>query len=160
MSNIKRAFISRFPQGKILEADFSQLEIIGLAVLTQDRQLIQDIKEGVDLHSGRASELFGIPLDVFLELMAIDDPATIKKRKIAKALSFQLQYGAGATSMAESNGVSKSLAEKFIANYYERYPSAKVWQDTNIDLVNRTKEPDMTGNPLPSGEAGQGKTKM
>lgn len=119
MSNIKQCFNSRWIGGYIMEADYSQLEIIALAELTQDKQLIQDIIDGVDLHRLRASELFRVP----------EGLVTPEQRTIAKMLSFQLQYGAGAASMASSLGIAKEIAVKFVKVYYKRYPRVKEWQD-------------------------------
>jgi len=42
MSRIKECFTTRFENGKIVNADFSQLEVVGLAILSLDRQLIDD----------------------------------------------------------------------------------------------------------------------
>ncbi len=47
MSDIKKCFISRFgDDGLIMEADYSQLEIVALAELTEDYNLISDILSG------------------------------------------------------------------------------------------------------------------
>ena len=40
-----------------------------------------------------------------------------------------VQYGSGATNMAATNGIDKSVAVQFIKNYYSRYPNVKKWQD-------------------------------
>ena len=66
---------------------------------------------------------------------------TKAQRKLAKTLSFQLQYGAGATGMAKDNGIQKKIAENFIKIYYARYPGVKEWQDRNIRVVKRLRVP-------------------
>jgi DNA polymerase I-like protein with 3'-5' exonuclease and polymerase domains len=108
-----------------MEADFSMLEIIVLAHLTQDETLIADIMSGKDLHTIRAAELF--------KKREVD--VTKAERKLAKGFSFQLQYGSGAKKMAEQWGVDITLAQQFIRNYYKRYPKVKEWQDQNIKHV-------------------------
>ena len=119
MSRIKECFTTRFENGKIVNADFSQLEVVGLAILSLDRQLIDDIKSGRDMHVVRAAELFGIP----------ESTVRGQQRQLAKILSFQLQYGSGARNMAEQNKIHINLAKKFIEQYYERYKDVKQWQD-------------------------------
>jgi len=143
MSDIKKFFTSRWgEEGYIVECDFSQLEIAVLAYLTQDPQLMEDLKEGVDVHSINAQHLFGKNF-------------TDKQRKIAKSLSFQLQYGAGAASMAESNGIPLKKAKEFISHYYSRYHEVKAWQDMIADNVKRNRAPShkRTAGGLPAGKS-------
>ena len=126
--SIKEVFISRYgDKGNLFEIDFSQLEIVALAYLTQDPQLVEDIVEGRDMHTIRARELFNT------------ETPTKAQRTAAKSLSFQLQYGAGAVSMSKKLGLSKDLCTTFIKNYYERYPVVKKWQDAMIKQVKETK---------------------
>lgn len=140
MSHIRKYFQSRFPGGLLIEVDFSQLEVIVLAHLTGDKQLIEDIVNGTDVHAINAEKLFGKGF-------------TPKHRKIAKRLSFQLQYGAGYKSMAKAQGITEVQAKAFISAYYERYPEVKVWQDTMIDMVKKSRVPtgEKSKNGIPIG---------
>lgn len=144
MSNIKRHFISRFPNGYLVEADYSQLEIIALAYLTQDPQLVDDILSGRDMHCVRAAELARMPEAYFLLEYLKGNPDFIKKRKIAKAFSFQLQYGSGAKNMAKTNGTTVKEAQDFIDNYYARYPKVLQWQEHVMDSVKSSRTWDGT----------------
>jgi DNA polymerase I-like protein with 3'-5' exonuclease and polymerase domains len=132
VSRVKECFTTRFTNGKIVNADFSQLEVVGLAILSLDPQLIEDIKSGMDMHIVRAAGLFNVP----------ESKVTKQQRQIAKQLSFQLQYGAGAHSMAEKNGIPKKLAQKFIEQYYGRYPKVKEWQEFVAASVRSTRKVD------------------
>ena len=141
MSDIRKHYTSRFPDGYLLEVDFSQLEILVLAFLSGDGQLRKDLLSGADLHTISAQKLFGVskPSD--------------KQRKIAKMLSFQLQYGSGAKNMAQINGIPEATAKKFIENYYDRYPGVKKYQDDMIKKVeaNRTPSSERTKLGRPAG---------
>ena len=130
MSQIRDCFISRYNNGVIMEADFSQLEVIYLAHICSDQQLIDDLNSGMDLHIVAAAELFGIP----------ESDVTEAQRKVAKAFRFMLQYGAGARHMAEETGHSKKVAQAFIDNYYARYPKVREWQDANIEFCEKNKK--------------------
>ena len=48
---VKKIFVSRWEGGKILEADFAQLEFRTAAYLSQDKVAMQEISEGFDVHS-------------------------------------------------------------------------------------------------------------
>lgn len=140
MSDIKECFISRFGDaGRILSIDFSQLEIRYLAFLTQDKQLLADVESGMDLHRMRAAELFDIK----------QEDVTSNQRTIAKALSFELQFGAGAFSMSLKHRLPRETCQKFIDNYYARYPQVKVWQDKLIEEVKKGRQ--STANLSPKG---------
>lgn len=140
MSKIRKCFKSRWDKGYLLELDFSQLEIFVLAYLSADKQLKADLLSGADLHAISAEMLFGKGF-------------TPEQRKIAKQLSFQLQYGAGAKSMAEQNGIPLKTAQKFIDNYYARYKGVKTYHDSLIRKVKlgRTKSDKRTPTGKPAG---------
>jgi DNA polymerase I-like protein with 3'-5' exonuclease and polymerase domains len=138
-SNIKKCFTSRFEDGWIVEMDFAQLEIIGLAILSGDKQLKTDLKNGMDLHCVNTASLYDMDYNSVRDYYLAGNPAWTEKRKTTKTLSFQLQYGAGYKSMAESAGVSEKIAKKFISVYYDRYPTVKEWQDDLVQQVQETK---------------------
>ncbi len=112
-----------------MDVDFSQLEVVALQILSGDSVLKDDLLSGKDMHVKRASELFGITTAAVTET----------QRQLAKALSFQLQYGAGYKSMAEKNKVSETLAKTFIQQYYERYSRVKEWQDEVMAAVKASR---------------------
>ena len=137
MSKIRECFTSRFDKGMLLEADFSQLEIIALAHLSGDPTMKEDIIEGTDLHTVRAAQMYA----------KSPHAVTPQERQIAKVFSFQLQYGAGATSMAASCGVGVNIAKKFIASYYERYPEVKAWQEKVAEEYGARRMPSQRVTP-------------
>lgn len=142
-SSVKKYFISRYTDGMIMEVDYSQLEIVVLAHLSQDEQLIQDIKDGIDMHTVRAAEMFRIP----------ESAVTKDQRTLAKRFSFQLQYGSGAKNMAEKNGTTVETAQAFIDAYYRRYPQVKNWQEeVKMEVLsNRTMSTKKTPQGRPAG---------
>lgn len=142
--SIKDCFISRFPDGMIMEADFSQLEIVGLAILSGDEVLKDDIISGRDMHRWRAAELFD----------KAETDVTDKERTLAKQLSFILQYGGGAKGMSEKLGVNVVLAQEFIDNYYARYKTVALWQRDVKEEVEASRKPtgDHTAAGYPKGE--------
>lgn len=118
---IKRAYTSRFgADGTMLEMDYNQLEIVMLAHLTQDKQLIADISSGVDIHSA------------LYEQMHHRMP-TKEERKPFKRMSFALVYGGGINALAENASVSITEAKEFRDNFYRRYPGVKKWHDQQVE---------------------------
>ena len=93
---VKKVFVSRWKGGKILEADFAQLEFRTAAYLSQDEVAINEVKTGFDVHSYTAD--------------IITKSGQKISRQEAKAHTFAPLYGA--------TGFGRTEAE---ASYYEQF---------------------------------------
>lgn len=131
MISIKKFFTSRYKDGFLIEADYKQLEIVALAILSGDEQLKQDLRNKVDLHTRNAADLFAVP----------EREVTKEQRRIAKSLSFQLQYGASAGGMSKKLNLDIKLCKRFVTQYYARYPAVGAWQYKMIKLVELNRQP-------------------
>ena len=121
--DVKRAYISRFPNGKILELDYSQLEMVALAYLANDKQLIEDIKNGRDMHKELYNGMYGrYPTDA--------------ERKPFKRFSFLLVYGGGVTTLMAQSGCDRATAKKFISTFYTRYKGVKQYHESIVKEAN------------------------
>jgi len=135
MGSIKDTVRSRWDGGWIVEADYSQLEVVALAFLSQDKQLIADIQNGVDLHLRALSAWKNMSYDGLKMRYDAGDPQVSAQRRAAKTLRFQLQYGAGAGGMAKKNNIPKEVAQKFIDGYYDTYPAIAKFNKNVYDEV-------------------------
>lgn len=144
MSDIKECFVSRFPEGVILESDFSQLEVVGLAALSRDGNLIEDLLSGKDMHTYFTAQRLGIE----------EKDVQAKDRKFTKKMTFQLQYGSGAANMARKLGLTKQQCQDFIDAYYARYHEVKQWQELVIAQVETSRQDTdrLTPKGLPQGK--------
>jgi len=148
MSAIKKCFPSRWgKEGSIVEADFSQLEVIGVAFLSQDMNMYEDIENGIDAHSQSAAWLApylypgkGYTYKDIREGYLAGDSFFNKFRKSSKGPRFELQYGAGYKSIALNNKISEKAAKGFVEAYYGRYWRLKEWQEENIARVQQAAE--------------------
>jgi len=115
---VKKAFISRYGlHGSILELDYSQLEMVALAYIADDKQLIEDINAGRDMHKELYKEMYGrYPTD--------------KERKPFKRFSFLLVYGGGVATLMAQSGCDRATAKKFIDTFYNRYKGVKQYHET------------------------------
>lgn len=109
-SAVKKMFHSRFAGGKMIEIDYTQLEIVVQALLTQDKQLISDLLNKVDFHCKRVAAWKNISYE---EAVArCKNPAHPdykvwnRYRTDAKVFSFQRAYGAGAAKISETTGMN------------------------------------------------------
>lgn len=143
MSKIKNCFTSRFLDGQLFEADYSQLEIVVLAYLADDLILKKDLWEGADLHTKSAAEWLCKP----------ESEVTPDERRTAKSMTFLLQYGGGASALARQTGISKQQANNFINAYYERYRGVYDYHNKLIKTVTAGRYPSVhtTKSGIPAG---------
>jgi DNA polymerase-1 len=104
---IRKAFVAP-PGHELVVADYSQIELRILAHLSEDPALCEAFKQGQDIHTRTASEVWGVPID----------KVTKTQRSAAKAINFGIAYGMGANALAESAGISRDEARAFIDKYF------------------------------------------
>lgn len=122
-SVIKTVLTSRFKGGKIIQSDFSSLEIYIQAILTGDKQLIADLKAKLDMHCKRVAAKFGITYEEAFDLCKVQEiPEWDERRTRAKEFSFQRAFGAGAAAIAGKTGMSEDEVKELIANELIQYP--------------------------------------
>ena len=123
---IREAFIAPSSK-KILAMDYSQIELRLMAHYSQDPIMLNSFKNNEDIHKRTASEIFGVGLD------NVDD----EMRRRAKTINFGLLYGMSAFGLANQLAVSRTEAEIFLNNYFERYSAVKKFMS---DIVENSKE--------------------
>src|SRR5579884_3045928 len=136
---IRAAFLPR-PGWKLIVADYSQIELRLLAHLSGDPVLVEAFRNGEDIHTRTAAEVFGIP------------PLMIgpEERRRAKAVNFGIVYGQTPFGLATSLGIERKEAELYIRAYFERYAGVRRWLDQTIAEVRRSGVSiNMFGRRLP-----------
>ena len=108
---------------KLLSADYSQIELRIMAHIAEDESLLTAFAAGKDIHQATAAEIFGIPLE----------QVSSEQRRYAKVINFGLIYGMSAYGLAGNLGIERAAAQKYIATYFERYPSvAHYMEETKL----------------------------
>jgi DNA polymerase I-like protein with 3'-5' exonuclease and polymerase domains len=156
-SQIKRVFISRFgADGKIVQSDFTSLEVYVQAILTLCKQLIEDLRAGLDMHCVRVSQKEGISYEDALLKCKGDKargiapmPEWEKKRSEAKVFSFQRAYGAGAKKIAESTGMLLEDVEALIRAEEVRYPELSAYNAAKTERIKQSRRPTNNIQPHP-----------
>ena len=129
MSNIKRVFTSRYPGGKIVEVDWSQLEIYMLQLVSGDAELAAELNAHIDLHTMMTAQIFRAKyLDVTLAIKEHDAVWTERRRQTKRA-RFALQYGASHLRISQLTGWSIDESKRFIKAYYDKYKGIAYYHD-------------------------------
>lgn len=147
-SKVKSLFVSRYPNGKVIQSDFTSLEIYIQAVLTGCRQLIDDLKAGLDMHCLRVSQKERIPYEEAVRLCKTEEvPEWVAKRKGAKEFSFQRAYGAGIATIAAATGMGEEEVQALADAELERYPEIEAYfERITLAIEQSTK---LTGVKVP-----------
>ncbi|MBQ1842648.1 MAG: DNA polymerase I, partial [Bacteroidales bacterium] len=119
---IRKAFIPATPDGIIMSADYSQIELRIMAHLCGDEHLISSFKAGLDVHKATAAKIFGIPVE----------EVTTDQRRIAKTANFGIMYGISSFGLAQRLHVSRTEAKKIIDDYFAAFPSIRTFIDKTI----------------------------
>lgn len=122
-SVIKTVLTSRYPDGYIIQSDFSSLEIYIQAILTGDKNLIADLKLKLDMHCKRVASQYDITYEEAVRLCKVEEiEEWVEKRSKAKGFSFQRAFGAGAVAIAAATGLSVDAVNTLIAAENLLYP--------------------------------------
>jgi len=109
---IRDAFVAE-PGFKLLSADYSQIELRLAAHMADVPALKQAFRDGVDIHSLTAEELFG----------RVDRDT----RNQAKTINFAILYGSSAWGIAGRLGVPKDEGKAIIDRYFDRFPGIRAF---------------------------------
>ncbi|WP_075982537.1 DNA polymerase I [Bacillus massilinigeriensis] len=124
---IRQVFIPSEENWVMFAADYSQIELRVLAHIADDKKLIQAFKEGMDIHTKTAMEVFHVG----------KDEVTANMRRHAKAVNFGIVYGISDYGLSQSLRISRKEAGHFIDRYLESYPGVKEYM---ADIVQEAKE--------------------
>lgn len=112
---VRKAFIAKDKNHKIISADYSQIELRIIAAMSKDPAMIASFNHGEDFHKATASKVFHIPMG----------QVTREQRSQAKTVNFGIIYGVSAFGLSEQTGLSRSESKSLIDAYYEAYPVLK-----------------------------------
>src|SRR3989344_2546146 len=119
---VRKAFIA--DRGyKLVDFDYSQIDLRAAAILSGDKNLIEIFQKGGDAHSSAAVKVFGVkPEEVTAEM----------RRKI-KVINFGVLYGMGINALRQNLGGTREEAQKFYDEYFKNFSGLK-------DYIERTKK--------------------
>lgn len=124
---IRKAFVPSEPGWKIFACDYSQVELRVLAHIAKDEKLTQAFKDGRDIHTQTAMDVFHVEEGEVDSLM----------RRQAKAVNFGIVYGISDYGLSQNLGITRKEAKAFIERYFTSYPGVKQYMD---DIVTEAKQ--------------------
>jgi len=124
---IREAFIAK-ENCLLISADYSQIELVILAHLSQDENLLSAFRENPetkkfqDVHIRTASLIFGID----------ESQVNSEQRRMAKTINFGVIYGMSAFRLANELNISRTKAQDFISAYFNTYSGVRRFIEETI----------------------------
>lgn len=119
---IRRAFVAS-PGRRLLDADYSQIELRILAHLAQDEAMLNAFREGADIHTKTAAEVFH----------KADEEVTPLERSRAKAVNFGIVYGISDYGLSRDLKIPRAEAKEYIERYLATYPSIRAYMESIVE---------------------------
>jgi len=120
---VRKAFSA--PEGTvILAADYSQIELRVIASIAEDEAMKQAFKDGEDIHSRTAKEVF--------ELESLNEVDGNMRRK-AKEVNFGIPYGVSKYGLASRLDISNDEAGDMIENYLTRFQGVDAFMKSIVE---------------------------
>ncbi|MFH1208887.1 MAG: DNA polymerase I [Candidatus Omnitrophota bacterium] len=127
---IRKAFVARprtKGKGKILSADYSQIELRVLAHFSGDSNLTRTFAEDRDIHTFTATLLYGVK----------EKEVTREMRNAAKTINFSIVYGKTSYGLSQDLNMPIPEADQFIKNYFARYAKVKEFLDAQKEKAKK-----------------------
>ena len=122
---IRKFFVARDDDHILVGADYSQIELRLLASFSGCQTLIDAYGRGEDIHTQTASKVFDVDVK----------DVTPSIRRDAKAVNFGIIYGISEYGLAKNIKTSNAVARDYIKKYFETYPEAKEYMNSNVSLA-------------------------
>ncbi|MEX2146998.1 MAG: DNA polymerase I [Candidatus Rokuibacteriota bacterium] len=103
-------------------ADYSQIELRILAHMSGEPALIESFKQGEDIHTRTASEVFKIPHAAVTSL----------QRTIAKSANYAILYGVSAFGLSQATRIDQKEAQQYISAYFAAHPLVRAFIDRTL----------------------------
>ena len=119
---IRKAFVPRDENYRLLSADYSQIELRIIAHMSGDHNMQEAFRHGLDIHAATAAKVFSVDIN----------EVTRDQRSRAKAVNFGIAYGQGAFGLAQNLGIPRAEAKQIIDDYFAQFPGVRNYMDEMI----------------------------
>lgn len=121
---IRRCFIPE-PGSLFFSADYSQIELRIMAHLSEDENMINAFKDGLDIHAATAAKIWHRDMK----------DVTPQERKKAKQANFGIIYGITAYGLAQRMDIPNGEARDLIKDYFMTFPKVKDYMEKAKEIA-------------------------
>ncbi len=120
---IRKAFIAESPDFRLIDGDYSQIELRVLAHISEDPKMIQAFIDEEDIHRRTASQVFQIDLE----------DVTAELRYKAKAVNFGIVYGISDFGLSKDLNITRKEAKDYIDSYFNNFKLVRKYMDDTVE---------------------------
>lgn len=124
---IRKAFVPRNEEYKILSADYSQIELRLVAEVSQDKNMLDAFEQNADIHAATAAKVYGIDIN----------EVTKEMRGHAKMVNFGIIYGISAFGLSQRLGIPRAEAKDLIDGYFREFAGVKKYMTEAIAFAQK-----------------------
>ena len=124
---LRKIFIKTSDENKLIDADYSQIELRLLADISEDVNMIESFSNKEDIHTTTAAKVFEVTMDEVTPLL----------RSRAKAVNFGIVYGISDYGLSQDLNISRNEAKTYIDNYLKRFSGVSNYMS---QIINQAKE--------------------
>ena len=111
---VRKAFVA--DNGcKLVDFDYSQIDLRSAAILSKDKNLVEIFQSGGDAHTLAAMKVFGVK----------KEDVTPEMRRKIKVINFGVLYGMGINALRQNLGGTREEAQKFYEEYFKNFSGLK-----------------------------------
>ena len=122
---IRKAFVARGGEYRLLSADYSQIELRIIAALSREQAMLEAFNAGMDVHTATAARVFGV----------FPDLVTPEMRRKAKMVNFGIAYGISAFGLSQRLGIPRKEAAGIIDQYFNQFPGIRRYMDQTMEFA-------------------------
>jgi DNA polymerase-1 len=119
---VRKAFVPRGPEYRLLSADYSQIELRIIAALSRESGLLEAFRTGADVHTATAALVYGI----------LPGLVTSEMRRKAKMVNYGIAYGISAFGLSQRLRIPRREGGEIIAQYFKQFPGIRKYMDDTI----------------------------
>ena len=123
---LRAVFVSD-DEKRLVDADYSQVELRVLAHMSGDQNMIEAFEHGEDIHRKTASQVFNVSVE----------EVTPELRSAAKAVNFGIIYGKTDFGLSEDLNIPVPQAKQYIESYFAKYEKIKEFMDNIIETAEK-----------------------
>jgi DNA polymerase-1 len=124
---IRKAFVPRNQDYRLMSADYSQIELRIIAALSREAGLLEAFKTGADVHTATAAGVYGV----------FPDLVTPEMRRKAKMVNYGIAYGISAFGLAQRLGIPRKEASEIIEQYFKQFPGIRKYMNDTIAFARK-----------------------
>jgi DNA polymerase I len=119
---IRKAFVPRDDEHRLLSADYSQIELRIIAALSREPAMLEAFHSGVDIHTATAARVYGVNLP----------EVNSEMRRKAKMVNYGIAYGMSAFGLSQRLGIPRKEAAAIIDQYFAQFPGIRKYMSDTV----------------------------